>query len=193
MIAAFEGGLALLAAVIGGFIGIDPLAAVKWSPGAIGWGLLGSLPLIGMLLVTVWIRWEPLRRVADTVDEVLCRFFRHAGWIDVAAISFLAGLGEEMLFRGVLQAGLAEWIGGTPGAFAGLALGAVVFGAAHAVHRPYFVVATMMGLYFGGLFLHFENLAVPIIVHAVYDFVAILYLRHRLFSRNAPKADPPSE
>lgn len=179
-IAALEGGLAVVAVVAGWLVGVDPLAATGWSPLAAGWGVLGSLPLVAFLLVSVHVRWEPLRRIGDTVNDVLRRFFLQAGWIELASVSILAGLGEELLFRGVLQAGLAEWLGGTLGIAVGIAAAAVAFGAAHAVHLPYFIAATFMGAYFGALFWYFESLLVPIVAHAAYDFVAIAYLRYRL-------------
>ena len=111
---------------------------------------------------------------------IVHQFLQHAGWVEVAAISVWAGLGEEMLFRGVIQAGIAEWIGGNSGVAFGLVAASLLFGAAHPIHVPYFVMVALMGFYLGGLFLYFENLLVPIVAHALYDFVAILYVRSRL-------------
>ena len=89
-------------------------------------------------------------------------------------VSALAGIGEELLFRGVLQAGLSEaW---SP--MAGIVVASLLFGAAHAVSLSYLVLATLMGLYLGLLYHLTGNLLLPIIVHALYDWIAIhFYLR----------------
>jgi membrane protease YdiL (CAAX protease family) len=39
----------------------------------------------------------------------------------------------------------------------------------------YLVLAGLIGLYLGGIWLATGNLLVPIIAHAMYDFVALVY------------------
>jgi hypothetical protein len=51
-----------------------------------------------------------------------------------------------------------------------------MFGLAHFISLMYAVLAALIGLYLGILFIAFDNLAVPVIVHALYDFVALTYL-----------------
>lgn len=179
-IAAFEGSLVIVAVAAGWIVGIAPSAAIDWSARGLGLGILAVFPLVGLLLVSARSEWHPFQRIHETVDTIVDRFFREANWIEIAAIAALAGLGEEMLFRGVIQYGVSDWIGGVMGATIGLIAGSIVFGAGHAVHTPYFILTTLMGAYFGGLFLYFENLVIPIIAHGLYDFIAIVYLRSRL-------------
>ena len=50
-----------------------------------------------------------------------------------------------------------------------------MFGLAHSVTRTYAILATIIGLYFGWLWLATGNLLVPITTHAVYDFLALVY------------------
>ena len=87
------------------------------------------------------------------------------------ALGSAAGWGEEMLFRGVLQCELSERLGNEV-----LALGssAVVFGALHAVTPLYAVLAGMASIYFGELYLQYNNLAIPIICHGLYDVGALM-------------------
>ncbi len=104
----------------------------------------------------------------------------------MAIISLLAGLGEEVLFRGVLQAAIARWLGGsaTGAAFWGGSLPdwtaatavALIFGLAHSVNFGYALLAVAIGFYLGWLWMATGNLTVPIATHAVYDFLALVYL-----------------
>ena len=52
----------------------------------------------------------------------------------------------------------------------------LLFGLAHALTRTYAVLATLVGFYLGFLFWLTGNLLAPILAHAVYDFVALVYL-----------------
>ena len=54
---------------------------------------------------------------------------------------------------------------------------AILFGLLHAVNAAYAVLATLMGLYLGWLWMATGNLAVPIVAHAVYDFLALVFSR----------------
>ena len=87
-------------------------------------------------------------------------------------ISIVAGIGEELLFRGVLQVVLIGWLGLT----FGIILASVVFGLLHAVTPTYAVLATIIGIYFGWFAWASGNLLGPIVAHSVYDFAALAYL-----------------
>jgi uncharacterized protein len=94
------------------------------------------------------------------------------------ALGMAAGLGEELLFRGVLQYELNARFG------AALAVGvsSVIFGALHAVTPLYAALAAIASIYFGALYLVTGNLCVPIACHAVYDVGALMYA-HWVVSR----------
>jgi membrane protease YdiL (CAAX protease family) len=113
-------------------------------------------------------------------DQVVRPLFGDCGVGDLALIALLAGLGEELLFRGLLQGALALWL--EP--WAAVALTGVLFGLMHPITPAYFVLATLAGVYLGWAALAGGNLLVPVVAHAVYDFVALLYLLRR---------PPPSE
>ncbi len=85
----------------------------------------------------------------------------------------LAGVGEEMLFRGVFQAAFEFW---SDSPWVALALASVVFGLMHAVTGGYVVLATLMGAFLGWLWLINGNLLTVVVAHGLYDFLALLYL-----------------
>ncbi len=177
--AAFEGGLVLVALAAGWALGQPPLETFQWSWSAAGWGCAAAAgPLAVAWLCLRW-KWRPIRRLVETVDRMILPLFGSCGPAEIAIIAFLAGLGEEMLFRGVIQAGTAHWIGGETGVWAGLIVASVLFGLVHLITPAYGVLAGLIGLYFGLLWLWTGNLLAPIVAHAVYDFLALIYLCRR--------------
>ena len=108
---------------------------------------------------------------------MLVPLFRECRLLDLAVISALAGLGEEMLFRGVVQQAVADWVDGERGIWVGLALAALLFGLVHMITPTYAVLAGLIGLYLGWIWIATDrNLLVPIVTHAAYDFLALVYL-----------------
>ncbi len=168
----FEGCLAPVALIVGWLLGQKPLADFAWSLRAVGAGLLATLPMLALLGLAV--RWPlgPFRRIVRFFDREVRPLLRLRPWTDLALISLAAGVGEEMLFRGVIQGALCRALGtGT-----GLLLASLVFGAFHPITPGYAVIAGFLGLYLGGVWLVTGNLLAVMIAHAVYDFVALLIL-----------------
>lgn len=168
----FEGGLGALAWVLGGLLDKPPLADVEWNARAVVQGVAASIPLVHVFLVLVYVPLPALRALRQLLDEVLRPLFHPCTLLDLAVVSLLAGVGEEMLFRGVLQAVLSDWLGIGPG----LATASLLFGLMHAITRTYVVIATVFGIYLGAIWLATGNLVVPILAHALYDFLVLAYL-----------------
>jgi uncharacterized protein len=171
-----EGGMGLLALGLGWLLGCWPAETIQWDRAGMLWGLAATVPLVAVLAACVYIPFKVLRDLMGTIDRLVVPLF--AGWSlwEMALVAGLAGLGEEMLFRGVIQNATSTWLGGDYGPVAGLVLASLLFGSAHALSPAYAVLATGIGLYLGGLWLATGNLLVPIAAHAVYDFVALVYL-----------------
>jgi len=177
--------LAFLAVLLGWMFSQSPLETLQINSSALGLGILAVLPLLGLLLACEHVPWRPAQEVRRVLDDLILPMFKDCTWVELAAISFLAGLGEELLFRGVFQTALVEWTGdflphSPTGAMVGdwiaLLAVAILFGLLHAVNIAYVVLATLMGLYLGWLWMATGNLAVPIVTHAVYDFLALGYI-----------------
>jgi uncharacterized protein len=95
------------------------------------------------------------------------------GLLVATVLGIAAGVGEEMLFRGLLQYELISKSG--LGIIGSLGLSSVVFGLLHAVTPLYAIMAALASVYFGVLYVVFDNLAVPIACHSFYDIGALLY------------------
>lgn len=95
------------------------------------------------------------------------------GMLVATVLGIAAGVGEEMLFRGILQYELVARSG--LGIVGSLGLSSVVFGMLHAVTPLYAAMAALASVYFGALYVVFDNLAVPIACHSFYDIGALLY------------------
>lgn len=168
----FECILIVLAWAIGALVGIPPWQEVKLTWLAVAWSVLAALPLLAGLVWTIHTRWTIFVQLRHYVQERIVPLFVGCSLFELALISGFAGIGEELFFRGLLQTGLTAatsvWIG--------LGLTSLIFGLAHFISLMYAVLAALIGLYLGILFIAFDNLAVPVIVHALYDFVALTYL-----------------
>jgi uncharacterized protein len=172
MAVAFEGGLVLAGLALGWLMKPPAWEAARWSADAVALGLVWSLPPLVALVFLRQLREGAVGGLNRTVDELLVPLFAGLKLWQFAVVSALAGTGEELLFRGVLQQVLADWTG----VVAAIAPTSVVFGLAHLITPLYGVLAGLVSVYLGWLFVQYENLAVPMVTHAMYDFVALVYL-----------------
>lgn len=168
----FEAALIPLALLLAVPLGLEPWHAFRVSPAMVVAGVIGTVPLIAALTVSARVAAGWFEEIHALVRPLIESVFRGRGVLAVIAVSALAGVGEELLFRGVIQSGLSASYGAWPG----LLVASVLFGVVHALSRAYFVLATVMGLYLGTLYQVTGNLLLPAIVHGLYDALAIGYL-----------------
>jgi len=170
-----EGGMAVVAWLIGLALTRPPLGQIQFTTEAVTWGVVATLPMLVLFLGLTHFPVGPLKPIRDVVAETIVPMFRESGWVDLAIISALAGIGEEMLFRGVVQEAISHKFG----PWVGLAAASIAFGLAHPINKAYGVLAALIGVYLGGLWMWTGNLLVPMITHGLYDFVALVYLLWR--------------
>ncbi|MBN1396264.1 MAG: CPBP family intramembrane metalloprotease [Pirellulales bacterium] len=174
--AAFEGGIFVLAIALGWLLGIEPLKTFSFKAQDALLALVATAPPLALFWLSIKFPLGPLKEIVRLIDEMILPLFRQCRPAQLAVISAFAGLGEETLFRGVVQSGLCEWIGDPSGPWIGLSAAAVLFGLLHTITPAYAVLAGLIGIYLGGIWMATGNLLVPIVVHAVYDFLVLLYL-----------------
>ncbi len=173
-----EGGTVLLALGLGWTFGVSPWNLMTWDISAVAVGLLATLPMfVGFTLFR-----GPRDQAAEILGDVLCR----CRWDDLILVGLLAGFGEELLFRGVIQPWIALW---SP--LAALILTNLLFGVIHYVSLSYFLVVTLFGLYLSWLTFNVgePNLLRAMVAHGVYDVIAF-FLIVRQYRRKAENAEP---
>lgn len=168
--AAFEGGTLAVALSLGWLSGTFTPHSLQLNAVDFGWGVAAVLPMLVLLVAAQDLRQQVVQMLGQSLAS--CR------WYDLAALAILAGVSEELLFRGVLEPWIGRW-----DPWAGVVLANILFGLAHAVSPTYFLFAALVGIYFSLLnhgwigftgHLGQPNLLRPVIAHGVYDFIAFL-------------------
>ena len=165
----------LMALGLGRLGDVSPFGRLRLDAAGAGAGLVATLPMVALLLWCLRTPWGPMRRLVALVEERLGPPLGSASLGGILLLATLAGIGEELLFRGVIQVWLADrfplWL-----AVGGASL---LFGVGHWLSASYAVLAAGIGAYLGVVFLLTGNLLAPIVAHAGYDVVALLVLARR--------------
>lgn len=120
-------------------------------------------------LVYVATRYlEPIIPSLRSISIELQSMFGHFNWAMIVLISIMAGVSEELLFRGVLQSLLVD----ATSPLIGIVISSAVFGALHCLSRTYVVLAFLVSLLIGAVFYVTGDLITVMVLHAVYDFFA---------------------
>ena len=167
-----EGGLVMLALLLGWLFDKNALSRLRLEVAGVAWGLVAALPmLVAFFLMRRW-PVGPLAGLKKFSEDVVLPMMRPLTKVDLLGISCLAGLGEEMLFRGLAQDLIA---GHLPLGWA-IAAASLMFAVVHAITPTYFVLAALASAYLGWVYALTGDIAAPIVAHAAYDFVALLVL-----------------
>ena len=153
------------------FLGQPLFGDLQWRLRDLWLGSLASLPLLALFFWLLHSSLPVLERLDEFLETHVRTVFEAWAMWQLAVISLLAGVCEEVFFRSVIQGGLARYIGTIPA----LGVASIVFGLFHLVTKTYAVIAIFIGAYLGVLWLAVGNLLAPITTHAVYDFVALAY------------------
>jgi hypothetical protein len=177
--ALFELGLGVVALLLGALVGINPAQRLELSlPGTL-LGLAATLPLVLLFLLFLRGDLPSLKRIRQLLFGLLRPVAPALSLPMALLLGGAAGVGEELLFRGLLQEGLSTLLGAIPG----LLLASLIFGLLHAVTPVYAVFATFLGVVLGALFLYSASLLPSLLAHALYDAAGLIMLRRELRKR----------
>jgi hypothetical protein len=170
----FEASLILVALLLGWIAHINPFERLYFSTTHIAYGLVGTIPLFLMFLALHQIQDGSIADIRQFLLKTLGPSLHQYQWPHLLMLGAIAGLSEELLFRGVIQ----PWLESAWGVTAGLLASNLIFCMTHAVTPLYALLAAAVGVYLG-LALDYggsRNLLTPIIIHGLYDFLAFVAL-----------------
>ncbi len=183
----FEGSLIIVAIILAQIADINPIENLYFSEAAIFYGVIGTLPLVLMFLAMENMNFKSTQKIKELLLETLGSSLAPYHWTDLLILATVAGISEEILFRGVLQ----PWLENAWGMNAGLIFSSIIFGLVHAVTPLYAILATLVSVYLGLCLDYGEsrNLLTPIVIHSLYDFVAFLLLMRNYNDYKNSKSD----
>ncbi|MBY6034392.1 CPBP family intramembrane metalloprotease [Marinobacter daepoensis] len=167
----FQGGIGLVGWLAIWLFDIPLLPDPLSLPEMIGIGGLGAVATY--LFLFLLTRFERLFPDDLSVQmQALYHFARSYRWPVLFVLCVLAGVGEELLFRGAVQG----WLLQHTGPWTALLAASVLFGLVHYVSFTYFLVATGLGLVLGAAYQVSGSLPMVMVWHAVYDMLALYFL-----------------
>ena len=180
-----EGGLIIVALVLACFGLYDhsqPLRLIDWPTcqHSLVWGTVASLPMLVYLVVFHF--WTPsfLQPMQEFVIENLYPVFRGSTIFEMLLLSVMAGFCEELLFRWCLQGGISSLLESRTGQPVSLTIGllvaSILFGLCHWVNTSYGMTTLFVGVFLGLTMIWSGSFLVPAMAHAIFDFVALIYI-----------------
>lgn len=143
----------------------------------LGLAILAGFVLAGILIGVVLAIKAALPAQMAALDRTASQLWAGTGltlsWPVIICLSVMAGVSEELFFRGALQYALAFHV--TP--LFGLLVASFVFGLGHALSWYYFLLTAFIGLLLGAVFWITGALLPIIIAHILYDIWAFRRLK----------------
>lgn len=180
----FEGALIVIAYAAGWLVSVDPVEHWTLDAAALIWGVLGTLPLYLVFALSYAYPVSGMRNIKDFLIDKLGPFLDGCDWRELLYLGLLAGVSEEILFRGFLQ----PWLERDWGWLGGLLFSNMIFALVHWVTPLYALLAGLTGAYLGWAMdaSGERNLLIPITIHALYDFLAFLAVAQTYRRRQNP-------
>jgi membrane protease YdiL (CAAX protease family) len=136
---------------------------------SLGIGLLTGISLFA----AVYLSYRYISPLGRWSRRVVLPLLKNMDPNFLMAMGILAGLSEELLFRGALQP------------IIGIVLASLLFGFVHYLGNKelllYGAIASAMGLVMGTVFSYTGEILVPVVAHGVYNFLVITALSNGIF------------
>ncbi len=171
-----EGSMGALALIIGFYLGIPFAKTIHLNPIQFPEMGVGIAAAIVAALAALFAQRLPLpfaRRLKEDSQTIATKLLSQCTVPDLIGISLLAGVGEELLFRGLLQQGLVMVI---PDPWVVTGIVALLFGLLHSMSLPYIFVTALASVGLSALLIFTGDLVPCMVCHAVYDLILLLVL-----------------
>ncbi len=180
MSAALEFFIALIALFLGWWLEIPLLENLHWDWNAAMWGVLSVIPLLVYFFLSTNSNVKIFVEIKEFLIGHIGPVLSKCKWSELFGLSLVIGFSEELLFRGVIQFWLTRY-----GIVLAIFISNLIFSLLHSLSASYILVTFLIGIYLGSsLYLtENQNLLVPMISHALYDFVAFLMIRKMFLER----------
>lgn len=184
-----EGSLLLTAFFLGWMMGYSPTQNLSWNWQDFSRGLLAAVPMLLILTALLLVPSSGIRQIREFVRDTLGPLLARCSVPDLVLLAVLAGVCEEVLFRGFLFSYIWRFNHTLAVIVSNLA-----FGLAHLVTPMYAFLAAMAGLYLTALLAvdPSPNLLIPITAHAVYDLAAFVFIV-RDYHRHVQQKTTPTQ
>ncbi|MBJ6139012.1 CPBP family intramembrane glutamic endopeptidase [Marinobacter litoralis] len=167
----FQGGIGVVGALAIWLFDIPLLGGDFSLAKAVGFGAAGALVTYLLLLQLTKLTWLFPDNLSEQM-QALYEFAASYRWPALVLLSLLAGVGEELLFRGAVQG----WLLQNTGPWTSVIAASLLFGLVHYVSLTYFIMATGLGLILGAGYQLSGSLAMVMVWHAIYDILALYFL-----------------
>ncbi|MEA2709252.1 MAG: sodium transport system permease protein [Phycisphaerales bacterium] len=145
----------------------------------LGIGLAPWMQLAAMLQQKIWPRG--MESQLELLKKILPILEQHPILLP-ALIGVLAGVCEELLFRGPIQKGLMRRMGMWPA----IVIAAVLFAAAH-LDLPGMPIRTFLGVVLGWIVVRTGSIFPAMLMHAAYDITQLGYISYEVQKQGAQK------
>ncbi len=165
----FEGVLLVIAFIGGWLTGVNPTLWLSWTLSDLLMGLLATVPMLIMLAISLLVPSNGMKQIRRFLRQSVGHYLVQCRPLDIFLLSVLAGVCEEILFRGFFFQWISQW-----NFMLAVLITNLLFALAHSITPMYALLAAFLGLYLTALVGvdKSPNLLIPIIAHTLYDFVA---------------------
>lgn len=172
------GALAIILSVV---MSVDLASLFVITPNDIAIGIIATVPL-GVFLW--WFDGSTIKPISELRSSQI-EFLNQIGFdltpMRIVALSLAAGICEELLFRGVLQ----TWLTSMTTVVGAIVVSNIIFGLLHYRTWVYALIAGLVGVYLGCIFVMTGGLLAPMITHGLYDALAFSNARRAISEHRA--------
>jgi membrane protease YdiL (CAAX protease family) len=139
---------------------LNPFSGWQINLESISFGIISSLILL-LLSFIIAFTYEPFKKSLEAIDSLILNKIKP---IDFLPIAILSGVGEEIFFRGIMQAEI------------GIFWTSVCFALLHFPGKDFWIYsfwALFASMYLGNIYEYSNNLFIVIVAHTLNNLVAL--------------------